>query len=116
MHEGVDYSPVFDATYYLDNNSDLKSAFGTDNDQAFLHFLYYGMAEGRQAKASFNPFYYRINNSDLAGIFGEDLKSYYLHYINYGINEGRVGDKHLGNGVYYSPVIYAIYYLITTAI
>ena len=43
--EGVDYSLVFDATYY----ADLRTAFGNNEAQLWNHFKEFGMKEGRQA-------------------------------------------------------------------
>jgi hypothetical protein len=68
IYGGIDYAPVYDAIYYLDNNADIKSYYGNDYDGALAHFVNYGMAEGRPAKSGFVVSYYRSNNSDLAGI------------------------------------------------
>lgn len=45
---GVNYSPVFNATYYLNRYADLSAAFGTDTTAAFNHYLNYGIKEGLQ--------------------------------------------------------------------
>ena len=85
--EGRVASPVFDVTYYLSTQSDLKAA-GMSNIDAYNHFINYGMNEARSASASFNPAAYKQAYGDLAGLSGADL---YAHYLNYGVNEGRSG-------------------------
>ena len=77
--------------YYVSNNSDIKNAYGNDDQAVLAHFVNYGMKEGRQAKADFNAGVYRENYADLQSAYGNDLKSYYLHYMNFGKKEGRSG-------------------------
>ena len=91
VHNGVDYSAVYDYYYYVSNNSDIKNAYGNDDQAVLAHFVNYGMKEGRQAKADFNVGAYRGNYADLQSAYGNDLKSYYLHYMNFGKKEGRSG-------------------------
>lgn len=118
-YQGVDYSAVFDVDYYLNNNSDIKAAFGADEDAAFMHFINSGMAEGRQGKSSFNVFSYKNRYKDLRTIFGNDLRSYYLHYISSGKAEGRKATGNVTitdgvtvyNGVDYSAVYNYSYYI-----
>lgn len=90
---GLDYSPVFDATYYFNKYPDIKKAFGTDAAKAFNHFITYGINEGRQACAAFNVTYYKANYADLRNAFGSDSMSYVRHYLQYGIKEKRVANK-----------------------
>ena len=90
-YEGVDYSSVFDASYYLNKYSDLRAAYGNNKNEAFWHFLNYGMNEGRQGISTFDVYSYRNQYADLRGAYGNNLKNYYLHYINYGKKEGRKG-------------------------
>lgn len=65
MHNGVDYSPVFDATFYLENNPDVMQATGGNAAYAFQHFITYGMRQGRIGSANFNINSYRNANADL---------------------------------------------------
>lgn len=88
--DGVDYSPVFDPTYYANKYADLRAAFGTNATALFNHFKEYGMKEGRQANINFEVNIYRISNADLQNAFGNDLPAYYKHYCVYGKNENRV--------------------------
>ena len=91
VYNGVDYSSVFDGKYYLGLYADLKAVFGKDENSAFMHFVNYGINEGRQGSAEFNVNAYRVRYADLNAAYGDDLKSYYLHYILYGKAEGRKG-------------------------
>ncbi len=116
---GVDYTAVFDGSYYVNKYPDVKAAVGTDLWMAFHHFLNYGMAEGRQGKETFDVNSYRNQYADLRAAFGNDLKSYYMHYIANGKKEGRAGTgcKTLQgavtvyNGVDYSAVFDYNYYI-----
>lgn len=90
VYDGVDYSPVFNATYYAERYPDIKAAFGSDSGALLQHFVNYGMNEGRQAIETFNVNIYRSRYPDLQNAFGGRLKEYYLHYINYGKSEGRM--------------------------
>lgn len=89
INSGIDYSSVFDATYYLNRYADLKAAFGDNTAMALEHFLVCGMREGRQGKADFDVFSYKGRYIDLQNAFGDDLKAYYTHYISCGQREGR---------------------------
>lgn len=85
----LDYSLVFDPIYYCNKYSDLKQAFGTDDDKLFNHFCIYGMKEGRQAISTFNVTKYKNYYQDLRKAFGSNLPAYYKHYIKFGKKEGR---------------------------
>lgn len=89
---GLDYSPVFDTSYYANKYPDLKAAFGNDKEKLFQHFLTYGIKEGRQAVDSFNVLTYKLRYSDLQKAFGNNLSAYYKHYIDFGKKEGRKGN------------------------
>jgi len=111
IHNGLDYSPVFDPVYYLNNNPDVAQATGGDQLASFNHFINYGMNEGRQASANFNVNTYRNRYPDLRWAFGNNLSSYYIHYITNGQAEGRTatGTASLQpvssyNGIDYSAV------------
>lgn len=91
IYNGVDYSPVFDADYYLNNNPDIQAAFGDNKLAAFNHFIGDGMNEGRAAKADFNVTTYRNRYIDLRWAFRTNLRAYYTHYATFGKQEGRTG-------------------------
>lgn len=86
---GVDYTAVFDGSYYVNKYPDVKAAVGTDLWMAFYHFLNYGMAEGRQGKATFDVNSYRNQYADLRAAFGNDDVAVLAHFVNYGMSEGR---------------------------
>jgi hypothetical protein len=92
VYNGVDYSKVYDFNYYINTYPDMNKYYANNDVAALRHFVYHGMAEGRQAKVSFNPKAYRANNADLNGYFGNDYVKYYVHYMNHGIYEGRKGN------------------------
>ena len=64
------YSGIFNATWYLNNNADLKKVFGTDAKAATEHWLAYGIKEGRQGTLTFIPSEYMGVNSDVAKVYG----------------------------------------------
>ncbi len=118
-YNGVDYSAVYDYTYYISKYPDLKKAFENDDAGLLEHFVNYGMSEGRQAKENFDVKSYRNAYVDLRRAFGSDLKQYYIHYIQFGSKEGRkaIGVTSLQNpntvyaGVDYSSVYNYDYYI-----
>ena len=89
LHNGIDYSPVFNAEYYANRYADLKAAFSNDASKLFDHFIRYGMMEGRQGIDTFNVHAYKSKNADLQQAFGNNLPKYYEHYCTYGKNEHR---------------------------
>jgi len=88
---GVDYADVYNYDYYINNNPDLKAAFGDNKAAALIHFANMGMKEGRQACESFGAKIYKFNYPELQKSFGEDMVLYYHHYMDYGKTEGRNG-------------------------
>lgn len=116
VYDGINYSAVFDASFYLTNNTDLKNTFGDNYYLALQHFVNYGMAEGRQGNADFNINSYKNYYPDLRTKFENNIKAYYIHYVRYGKNEGRIstGNTFNGtsvyNGVNYSDVYNFEYY------
>lgn len=88
-YNGVDYSPVYNYSYYKKKYADLQKAFGNDKDAYFRHFCQYGMKEGRKATSSFDVQKYKSKYADLRKAFGENLPEYYKHYCIYGKKEGR---------------------------
>lgn len=89
ISNGVDYSPVFDPTYYANKYSDLKKAFGSNSASLWNHFKTYGLKEGRQGSANFNVIAYKNRYTDLQRAFGSNLPEYYKHYCQFGYKEGR---------------------------
>lgn len=89
IYNGLDYSLVFEPTYYVNKYADLRSAFGTNSAKLFEHFCNYGIKEGRQAISTFNVKVYKEKYADLQRAFGDDLSLYYKHWIEHGKKEGR---------------------------
>lgn len=117
---GIDCSSIYNYQYYIDNNPDVKNAFGGDDVSIFIHFLTCGLNEGRSSCSNFNVYSYRNQNQDLRLVYGWDrLSDYYMHYLNYGRREGRKGTGcnslqnpiHVFLGVDFSPVYDYYYYI-----
>lgn len=104
-YKGQDYSLVYDFNYYLNNNPDIKAAYGEDEEEVLAHFVNNGMREGRQATAGFNVRYYKANYGDLTIAFGNNLSAYYIHYISDGNREKRVADRLLDVSVGYTSIM-----------
>ena len=60
VYNGINYASVYDYNYYVNNNVDVKKAYGDDENAVLAHFVNYGMKEGRQAKSTFNANSYRL--------------------------------------------------------
>ena len=91
IHEGIDYSKVFNPTYYELHNKDVARTASGNSKMLFNHFINFGMKEGRQASADFNVNIYRERYSDLKAKFGSNLPDYYKHFCLKGFYEGRKG-------------------------
>ena len=91
VYKGVNYSPVYNYTYYRKKYADLREKYGTDKKAYFDHFCKWGMKEGRKACATFDVNKYRKRYADLQKAFGDDLPAYYKHFVVYGKKEGRNG-------------------------
>ncbi|MBQ9233606.1 MAG: hypothetical protein IJ167_06180 [Lachnospiraceae bacterium] len=115
---GVNYSAVYNYSYYVNKYPDIKKAFGNDDVKALQHFVNCGMKEGRQGISTFNVYSYAYAYADLRKVYKNDLKKYYLHYMNAGKKEGRKATgvtsmKNTAttyNGVNYSLVYDYTYY------
>lgn len=85
------YPAGFDALSYLARYPDLAAAFGGDLNAAWLHYLNYGIYEGRFFDNLFRPDEYLALYPDLWAAFGPDRKAALLHWLTYGRAEGRLG-------------------------
>ena len=90
-YNNVDYTQVFNSTFYSNTYVDLKKAFGNNVTKLFNHFIQNGMKEGRKACSNFDVNVYKNRYEDLRKAFGNNLPEYYRHYIQFGIKEGRKG-------------------------
>lgn len=86
----ADYKLVFDSTFYYNNNSDLQTTVGNNEQKLLEHFVSNGMAEGRKGCSTFDVMVYKDKNPDLVAAYGDDLKKYYEHFINSGHKENRI--------------------------
>jgi len=88
----IDYSPVFDATYYATKYPDVAKVYGKTAIKLFEHFVDYGMNEGRIGCATFNVNNYKNRYSDLRIAFkSKTLSAYFEHYCVFGVKEKRNG-------------------------
>lgn len=78
---GVAPTPLFDRSWYLDNNPDVRRA-GFD---PFLHFVASGACGGRSPGPLFDAGWYRMKNADVRDQGFEPLP----HYLAIGAAEGR---------------------------
>jgi len=74
-------SGLFDASYYLANYADVRTA---DVDP-LLHFIEHGWEEGRSPSAAFDTVFYLETNPDVRQIGVNPL----IHYLRNGRGEGR---------------------------
>ena len=91
MLNGVDYSGVYNYSYYTNLNPDVTAVIGVDDLDVLSHFVYCGMSEGRHGSYSFDIDSYIREYPDLRSAFGHDNKMYFEHYIGSGASEGRHG-------------------------
>lgn len=116
FYNGIDYSAVYNFDYYENNNPDIKTAFGLDDNRTLSHFINYGMAEGRQGGVDFNINSYKSRYNDLRQIYVNNVRAYAVHYIVYGKQEGRIalgdyiGGTSIYNGINHSAVYNFDYY------
>jgi hypothetical protein len=87
---------VFNWSYYLANNPDLGQHGITTQAQAELHWLSYGVNEGRRASATFWSQGYYGRYADLQAAFGglptnKRWRALIQHWVNNGRREGRLG-------------------------
>jgi hypothetical protein len=85
----------FDVDGYLSRYSDLQAAFGSlsypqKQVQAFLHYLYTGVYEGRVFDDAFRVQEYLAFYPDLQAVFGSNLSLVAMHWLTTGRTEGRM--------------------------
>lgn len=94
-------SLVFNSRLYADMYSDLKRAYGYDDNRLWKHYLLNGIRENR-VTATFDPSYYLKNSSDVGKAYGaRNYEKAFYHFTTYGYAENRTS----------SPVFTASYYL-----
>lgn len=81
---------LFDAEFYLANNSDVAAAVNSEEIDALQHFQDFGQFEGRDPSTFFNTQFYLTRNLDVAeAITRGTVKSAIAHYLQFGQFEGR---------------------------
>ena len=85
------FSRVYNSDHYLAQNPDVANAFNGNPARALLHFLNWGMDEGRNSIAGWNVHTYKAKYPDLQQAFGNNMRQYYYHFCIYGYYEGRTG-------------------------
>lgn len=88
-YDGFDYGLVFDYDYYLDQNPDVAARYNNPED-VLLHFILYGMPQGRVGSRNFDVNVYRSKNPELNEQFGDNLTAYYYHYCTDGFKAGLI--------------------------
>ena len=73
---------------YLASHNDLINNFGFNLNNAKLHYINHGRAEGR-ATDTFNAWGYLVKYEDLINSLGSDVNAALEHYVNFGYLEGR---------------------------
>lgn len=86
IKEGRASSTVLDLKFYLNNNPDLKEAFGTDYEKVYNHFITKGYKEYRKSSALFDGSYYCERYPEVKSSYKEE---YLRHYVENGMKEGR---------------------------
>jgi hypothetical protein len=84
---------IFDPQFYLAYYSDLRAAFGYDQNAARLHWLTQGFpVEGRRGSQYFDVIFYLNTYSDLKTAFGSNYMAALDHWLQHGLPvEGRTG-------------------------
>lgn len=88
---------LFDTTYYLKNNSDVKLS----GMNPILHYIYHGFKESRIPNPSFDGNYYLKIHKDVKKSNLNPL----VHYSLYGINEGRKIRKYVPKASKHIPKV-----------
>jgi len=91
--DGLDYSVVFEPTFYKTKYPDLVQAGLTANAQLWQHFVMFGMNEARWAHPEFDVKKYRAAYIDLESAFDDDWYAYFRHYVLCGRQEVLKGQR-----------------------
>lgn len=111
-YNGRDYSAVFDAAYYYNNNPDLQQSIGNNPSELLRQFVEQGINQGRQGNSTFNVTSYAAetdalsmqnalsssawktlegNHSQPVGKFSYSYANYYGKFLNH--YEASVADS-----------------------
>src|SRR5690554_2393137 len=85
-------NPFFNAEYYLEQNTDVAEAVGSDLELAEQHYFLHGAAEAdegvntaRKPAPWFDIEFYRAQDAKLADVPADQL---FLHFTLHGLSEG----------------------------
>ena len=94
IYDGLDFSPVFNPTFYSSKYPDLAQNGCTTPAMLFTHFTEMGLPkEKRQAHPDFDVVKYMAVETDLAEFCGNDPMAYAKHYILCGKQEIAEGKR-----------------------
>ena len=99
IKEGRSASQVFDISVYLNDNADLKAAFGRNYWRAMKHFVENGRNEKRAVSPILDVKYYTTKYSDLASMNSLQAMS---HLLKNGMTEGRRGSEEFDPSFYFN--------------
>ena len=91
VYGGVDYSAVYNFSYYMKKYPELKRKYGNNPSGALRYFVKYGMKKMQRASKNFNVKSYVNEYASLRRSYGTNWKKYYLHYIKVGKKQGWHG-------------------------
>lgn len=80
---------LFNETWYLQQNPDVRAAVDAGQTQAATHFEQFGRFEGRSPVSGFDPAFYYRQNPDIRTAVGEDMYATVGHFMQYGHLEAR---------------------------
>ena len=89
VRNGIDYSPVFDTSFYLSHYSDLHDTFRDCPSFALDHYLTHGVKEGRVAHPRFSINSYVNGNPQIWNAVGHDHIKMLHHFMEHGNNAQR---------------------------
>lgn len=99
VYQGVDYTPVFSVEYYKAAYSDLREAFGNDEQAYFEHFVTLGINEGRQGKMDFSIREFLKQHPALQNKYGKELAPYYQEILTNPEYTGELERPYIGINV-----------------
>lgn len=100
LKESGKISLIIDVDAYKAAYSDLKEAFGDDEDAYIKHYLTVGVYEGRTKGVLFDPIAYAEAYGDVKQAFGSNISAIVNHYVTFGATENRT----LGTSNGYSDI------------
>lgn len=100
LKESGKVSLIIDVDAYKAAYSDLKEAFGDDEDAYIKHYLTVGVYEGRTKGVLFDPIAYAEAYGDVKQAFGSNISAIVNHYVTFGAAENRT----LGTSNGYSDI------------